>query len=61
MISVEVQCLAWEKPVKIQTPCRVVVDDTIMIDTTLHSVIKTSPLMFINNGAYQEVMVEELF
>lgn len=61
MISVEVQCRSWEKTLKIQAPCRIVVDDTIMIDTILHSVIKTSPLMFVNNGAYQEVMVEELF
>lgn len=61
MISVEVRCLAWEKPLKIQTPCRIVVDDTIMVGTILHSVIKTSPLMFVNNGACQEVMVEELF
>lgn len=61
MISVDVECRSWEKTLKIQTPCRVVVDDTIMVGTILYSVTKTSPLMFINNGAYQEVMVEELF
>lgn len=61
MIRVEVRSLSLPDLVRIQTPCRVEIGDTIILDTVLYSVTKISPLTFMDSGAFQEVEVEGLF